>query len=309
MTMDARHTATATSKDREQMLAHLFNGRVTADTTLTMFPAPANTLRDFYQVVKTKLPTATTTAVIGGLGKHYDLETAFADAATPPFRSELKVTSGNPSPLEVLEWRPWIDTVQFLQGQVKSKIGQEFLGDCGQPMLRAWFSTHIEPFSISEEFSAIAPKACAMTFAGYEKAMSTIGMKGTQEPAAIAFITALRANPQLQAALQAQWLAFETKWFSEHTLNHDGLLKVVKDIIEVKNAWICVSKKGVNWIDGLKVSGLRFEGARPKPKGGMSFHYTLTLTKGGLTKEVPMECKFHWKNGGQAVQNLNFMLL
>jgi hypothetical protein len=119
----------------------------------------------------------------------------------------------------------------------------------------------------------------------------------------------LRSNAEAHEALHKEWLAFETEWLSTHTMNHEPLLEVVKEIIEAKDAWICISKKGPQWIDGLKVVGLRFEGARPKPKGGMSFHYTLTLMRATLTKEVPMECKFHWKNGGQAVQNLNFMLL
>ena len=291
--MDARHIASATTKVRETAMAALFNG---SETPLTMFPCPANTLRDFYSTVKAKLPTATNTAVIGGLGKHYDLETS---TASGPFRCELKVTSGNPSALDVLEWQPWRDTVQFLQGQLKSKIGQRFLGDCGDPMLRAWFKNHVEPFASQG----------AMTYAGYEKAMSTIGMKGKQEAAAVAFINLLRSNSEAHEALHKQWLIFEAEWLSTHTMNHDGLLEVAKEIIEAKHAWICTSKKGPLWIDGLKVAGLRFEGARNKPKGGMSFHYTLTLTRGDQTKEVPMECKFHWKNGGQAVQNLNFMLL
>lgn len=299
--MDARHIATATSKVRETMMATIFNGGLTAETPLSMFPAPAETLRSFYDVVQAKMPTKGQTKVIGGLGKHYDLETT-----TPagPFRTELKVTSGNPSSLQVLEWRPWIDTVQFLQGQLKSKIGQRFLGECGDMMLRAWFTTHVEPFARAE-----VPAASTMTYAGYEKAMSTIKMVGRQEAAAVAFITALRENSALQEALQAKWLAFEVEWFSEHAMNHEGLLEVVKEIIESKDAWVCVSKKGVNWIDGLKVKRMQFDGCLQKPRGGMSFHYTLSLSKGSATKIVPMECKFHWKNGGQAVQNLNFMLL
>ena len=294
--MDARHTASATTKVRENAVANLFND---AEADLAAFPCSADTLRDFGSVIKTKLPTASKTVVIGGLGKHYDLETT---TASGPFRCELKVTSGNPSSLEVLEWRPWQDTVQFLQGQLKSKVGQRFLGDCGDPMLRAWYTNHVEPFV---EFNFLAK----MTYAGYEKAMSTIGMKGKQEEAAVVFIKMLRSNAVAHESLHEEWLAFETEWLSTHTMNHIALLEVVKEIIEAKDAWICISKKGPQWIDGLKVVALRFEGARPKPKGGMSFHYTLTLTRGDQTKEVPMECKFHWKNGGQAVQNLNFMLL
>jgi hypothetical protein len=170
-------------------------------------------------------------------------------------------------------------------------------------MVRAWFDEHVKPFSAS------VAAAADMTYAGYERAMSTIGMKGRQEPAAVAFINALRANEVLQKSLQEKWLAFETSWFSSHTMDHAALKEVVKEILEAKDAWICVSKTGPQLIGGLKVVDLRFNAARPKPKGGMSFHYNLTLTRDGETKEVPMECKFHWKNGGQAVQNLNFMLL
>jgi len=241
------------------------------------------------------------TKVIGGLGKHYDLETPISETATK--KSELKVTQGTPSPLEILSWRPWQDTVQFLQGQLKSKIGKRFLGDCGDPMLRAWFDQHVKPFSDK------VPSSAGMTYVGYEKAMSTIGMKGKQEAAAVAFIGALRSDEALQKELQARWLNFEVEWFTSHTMDHLGLKEVVKEILEVKDFWICVSKTGIELIDGLKVQNLVFSGARAKPRGGMSFHYILTLQRGSETKEVPMECKFHWKNGGQAIQNLNFMLL
>ena len=291
--MDARRIATVTTKVRESLMAALLNG--TAETAaLAAFPCPAATLNAFPAIFKQKYPSATSSKVIGGLGKHYDLETA--NGATP-LHTELKVTMGNPSRLEELSWRPWQDTVQFLQGQVKSKIGKRFLGDCGEPMVRAWFETHIQPAYPT------------MTFSGYEKAMSTIGMKGKQEAAAVAFINSLRADETLQKEFHEKWLTFETTWLTEHQMDHAALKEVVKEIIEAKDAWICVSKTAVNLIGGLKVADLKYVGAKPKPRGGMSFHYTIVLTRGDETKEAPMECKFHWKNGGQAVQNLNFMLL
>jgi hypothetical protein len=219
-------------------MANLFNA---ADADLTVFPCSADTLREFSSVIKAKLPTVSKTAVIGGLGKHYDLETT---TASGPFRCELKVTSGNPSSLDILQWRPWQDTVQFLQGQLKSKVGQRFLGDCGDPMVRAWFTTRIEPFVASNILAK-------MTYAGYEKAMSTIGMKGKQEEAARVFINMLRSNSEAHETLHNEWLAFETEWLTTHTMNHAALLEVVKEIIEAKDAWICVSKKGPQWIDGL----------------------------------------------------------
>ena len=297
--MDARRIASATTKIRESHMAHILNGMV-GPLALSVFPCPAATLEVFPDIFRRKYPDAGETRVIGGLGKHYDLETA---TTTAFIHTELKVTNGNPIPLEQLSWRPWLDAVQFLQGQLKSKLGKRFLGDCGDLMVRSWFEQQVKPFSAS------VPAAVDMTYIGYEKAMSTIGMKGKQEPAAVAFINALRTDELLQKSLQEKWLTFETTWFSSHTMDHEALKEVVKEILEVKDAWICVSKTGPQLIGGLKVVDLRFFGTRLKPKGGMSFHYILTLTRDGETKEVPMECKFHWKNGGQAVQNLNFMLL
>jgi hypothetical protein len=297
--MDARHTASSTTKNRENLMARILNDTV-ADQPLSPFPCPAEALHGFNALFKEKYPGAGQAIVIGGLGKHYDLEIIYGDGK---LHSELKVTSGKPSPLNELSWRPWKDTVQFLQGQIKSKIGKRFLGDCGDLMLRAWFEQHVKPFSSS------VPSVTYMTYSGYEKAMSTIGMKGKQEAAALAFINTLRENDELQESLHKKWLSFENEWFSTHSLDHAALKEVVKDIIEAKDVWICVSKIGPQLIGGLKVVDLRFSEARPKPKGGMSFHYVLTLSRDGVEKEVPMECKFHWKNGGQAIQNLNFMIV
>ena len=298
--MDARRDASATTKVRERLLVDLFNGQIKANTDLSAYPCP-QAFREFTGIIQTKVPSKNGAKLAGGLGKHYDL-TVHSDSESMK-KGELKVTSGNPSPLDILTWCPWKDTVQFLQAQVKAKIAKKFLGDCGEPMLVAWFEQVVKPFSSK------VPAASTMTCAGYLKAMSTIGMKGKQEDSAKAFITALRTDEALHKELHKAWLTFESQWFSSHTMNHEGLLTVLKDVLEVKDFWICASKTQVLWIDGFKVLGLNFVGAKPKPKGGHSFHYTMTLQRGAETKEVPLECKFHWKNGGQAVQNLNVMLL
>lgn len=299
VTMDARRIASATTKVRERLLVALFNGQIQADTDLSSYPC-AQAFREFTSTIQAKVPKGGA-RLAGGLGKHYDL-TVHSDSE-PMKKGELKVTAGNPSSLDILNWCPWKDTVQFLQAQVKAKIAKKFLGDCGEPMLVAWFEQFIKPFSSK------VPSASGMTCAGYLKAMSTIGMKGKQEEPAKAFITALRSNSDLQKELHLAWLAFESQWFTTNTMNHEGLLTVLKDVLEVKDFWICASKTQVLWIDGFKVLGLNYVGAKPKPRGGHSFHYSMTLQRGTETKEVPLECKFHWKNGGQAVQNLNVMLL
>lgn len=298
--MDARHNASATSKVRETMMSNLFNGSVSLETPLTMFPCPPVALMKLRETFLEKVPEQRGTKVIGGLGKHYDLETL---TAGKPVHCELKVTSGKATPLEELMWRPWKDTVQFLQGQLKSKIGKRFLGDCGDAMMASWFQDVVKPFSAS------IPGCASITLAGYEKALFTIGMKGKQEEAAKNFILALRSDEDLQSELQTRWLTFESTWFSTHSMDHEALKEVVKEIIESKDVWLCISKTHANWIDGLKVVQLDFVGPKAKPRGGMSFHYLLTLQRGLESKQVPMELKFHWKNGGQAVQNLNFMIL
>ena len=292
--MDARHIAGATSKLREAAMAAILNGTMaTSAQTPHLFPCAPEPLVALRTAFIAKVPGAT--RVAGGMSKHYDLITGHVC-------TELKVSSGNSSSLEELMWRPWKDTVQFLQGQINSKLAKRFLGDCGEPMLRAWFTR-------VHELAQTIPSASAITFEGYNKAMASIGMKGKQEAAAVAFITALRNQPALKDQLHAKWLEFEILWFSANCMSHSDLRELVKEIIEAKHYWICVSKTGAQLIEGLKVVDLFYEGPRPKPHGGASFHYTLVLQRGGETRTVPMECKFHWKNGGQAVQNLNFMLL
>lgn len=295
--MDTRSPKITTS--RENAIVCLLNGNATPEQ-LALFPCPPDVLLKFAEDFKKKYPTAGSSKRIGGMGRHHDLQTLISAVAY--LRQELKVTNNNHSPLNSIEWKPWLDTVQFLQGQIKSRLVKSFIGECGDLMLRAWFDTNIKPFSTK------IPGTQGITFEGYCKAMSTIGMKGKQEPTAVAFINALRSNKELQSALHRQWLAFEVEWFTTHTLDHDSFMKVIKQIIEEKDAWICVSKNAINHIDGLKVTSLRYLSAKEKPHGGMTFHYILTLSRNGETKDVPIECKFHWKNGGQAVQNLNIMV-
>jgi hypothetical protein len=293
--MGERRIASSLTKIREMRMVSLFNGHQLTDEELGVFPCPPSLLREFTKVIDSKGLLGKNATHVGGMGKHYDMESLEK-------RAEQKVTKKVASPIETLTWRPWKDTVQFLQGQYKAKIAV-FLGECGDPMMRHWFEQVVKPFS------ANISTASGMTCDGYLKAMSTIGMKGKQEAAAKAFIIALRCDSSLQQNLHQKWLEFEAQWLSTHTLDHVKLETLVKQVIEIKDFWICVSKNQVNWIDGLKVVKLDYVGTKPKRDGGMSFHYSLHLQRGEQTKQVPMECKFHWKNGGQAVQNLNFMLL
>jgi hypothetical protein len=299
--VDLRHTATATNKAREEALVALINGSLTSNERLTVFPCSPDILHTLRNTFLQKVPTHKQTKRKGAMGDHYDLD---SDIGSTNIHSELKVTRTKPSPFDVLNWRPWKDSVEFLQGQLKAESAKRFLGDCGERMLEEWYKTVVKPFSQN------VPVATGMTYNGYVNAMWDFTMKKKGiEPAAKAFIKALRDDDTLESELHKKWITFEETWFPTHTLNHEKLYERVKEIIEAKDYWICISKTQAHLIDKLEVVKLDYNGHRPKPQGGVSFHYILTLRRGEETKEVPMEFKFHWKNGGQAVQNLNFMLL
>jgi hypothetical protein len=299
--IDERHIASAVCNSREHVMCHLLNNTDISDEILaTIFPCAPSIVREFRTTVLQRCDGFQRAVRAGGLATHYDLELL---TPTRNIRAELKVTKKKSSAADVLRWTPWVDTVQFLQGQITSQIGRRFLGDCGEPMIQAWFHDVVKPFSVNVEGAA------EMTAAGYQKAMMSMNLDGKHEEAARVFISALRAQPSLQKQLQSLWLDFEVRWFSTHRLDDAGLEEVVRNIIETKDAWICVAKNQIQWVDGIRVLRLESLGPTPKKMGGMLFRYHLVVQSGIETKTVPMECKFHWKNGGQAVQNLNFLLL
>ena len=106
-------------------------------------------------------------------------------------------------------------------------------------------------------------------------------------------------------------MLFEETYLEKNPLDHKALELYIKDRIEQKDNWICINKAGAHWIEGFNVKGLKYNGTVAKPKGGKMFSYTLSLQKksGTEVKDVPILFKLHWKNGGQAVQNLNFLLV
>jgi hypothetical protein len=136
-------------------------------------------------------------------------------------------------------------------------------------------------------------------------------MKGSQEKASVDLIERLRADSSFQKELQAKWLRFEEKWISTHTMNHAEFESVIREIIEEKDWWVCISKTQIAWVRGFNVKKVTYSGADNKREGGMLYKYIMTLENKDTkeVKDVPIVLKFHWKNGGQAVQNLNIMVL
>lgn len=299
---DGRHIAGAIATQREKEMVRIMNHNVD-DILSSIFPCSLVILHAFRTTIMEKCPGFRKAIPIGGQNKHHDIE---IHTDTKIIRVELKVkgeTKGNGSSTDILKWSPWIDTVQFAQGQITSGNGSRFLQECGEPMIHAWFH------SVVLAFSSKVPEATGMTLAGYQKAMMGMNLSGKQEDAAKAFITALRAQESLRGELSKLWLQFEEQWLPSHELNHAELENVIREILESKDVWICASRNKIEWVEGLKVIGLAYTGVGPKEKGGMLFTYNLTIQSGNETKIVPIKCKFYWKNGGQGAQNINFLLL
>ena len=272
----------ALSVSREKALVNYINNNIQPPKGL--FPCADMT------AVREQCPYTLPVHHVGGLGNHYDM--AFSNSATVETKITQKKT---PSTLSVIRRIPWKDTVQFLQGQVKSEMASAFLGECGKPMLRAWWETIGDPEILFED---------------YMKAMYDISRKYSKvNPAAAAWVERLRASKEEQKRVQKEWLAFETNWFSTNTPSIEGLTRVVDTVLREKNWWLCISSKYAVWIPGPTLVSLVFDRVKQKSKGGSTFLYSMTLNQDDENYTIPLELKFHWKNGGQGVQNLNFMLL
>jgi hypothetical protein len=294
MASNMKVSATKDSTIRETTLVRLFNGEELNDEEYGYFSCK----REALLALKTKVSGEA--KVIGGLNKHYDFTVG-------DIRGELKHSVSSKTGADALQWRPWQDGVQFLQGQTKSKEALLFMGECGPALWSAWYEQEIKPFAAAE-----VPTYMEMTADSYFKVAS--GMKVTEKQASTPagkFILALRSDKVMAERLRLRWLAFEERWMPEHLLNHSALDARIRKIIEEKDVWVAINKSGAHWIEGFNVLTLTYDGCFPKAEGGRVFKYRILLRKksGGETKEVPISFKLYWKNGGQAVQNLNFMII
>ena len=301
MASSMKMSATKDSSNREASLVRLFNGAELTDEEYGYFSCPREALNALRANANSSFSDSVARAkVIGGLNKHYDFMVG-------DVRGELKHSATKTTGAAALQWQPWLDGVQFLQGQTKSKEALNFMGDCGPALWSAWYEQEVAPFA-----SAEVPAAEGMTADSYFKVAS--GMSVTEKQAATPagkFILTLRLDKAMAERLRLRWLAFEERWMPEHLLNHAALETRIRHIIEEKDVWVAINKSGAHWIEGFRVLSLGYDGCVPKAEGGRVFKYHINLQKksGGEIRSVPIVFKLYWKNGGQAVQNLNFMII
>jgi hypothetical protein len=286
--------ATKLTDSREILLPRVLNGE--EGLTLDSFACAPEALTN----LRTALGPVRDCKKVGGMGKHYD-GTFERVSDGRLVRYELKHCEKKISP-EHLTWCPWEGAVQFVQSQYKSKEAKKFLDADG--LYSAWFTDHVGPFLTRHGLPAL-------TLADYQKASSSMDAHKKGTTGAAGFLRLLRATPALQAELQAEWLRFEETWMPAHLLDHEAFFKFIKAVLEEKDVWIAINKSGAFAIEGFLVTGLRYEGVKAKPHGGVVFEYTMKLQKksGGEERESRIQFKFTWKNGGQAIQNLNFLVV
>ena len=309
---DKRTIANTLNEDREALMLSVLTGKAVDATALNAaFPAGASKLANLYTLLRTKLGEDITIERKGGLGAHWDF-TATTSAGVS-HRIELKCSDKKLSKKELaaLPTQPWLIAVQFLQGQLKSAVGRRFLADCGDMMMSMWFSERITEFC--KTHAASLPASCAtMTEAEYITAMYDINAKTkAQKTPGYAFINTLRDNKDLATAIKTEWKSFQDTYLSTHQPKAEDILAVVKEIIEVKDWWICTTKSDVFLIQGLAVETVSFKESKFL-KDTRILMYEMTVRSKGAALDtavkVPLELRFHWKNGGQGVQNINFLL-
>lgn len=298
--VDGRSLNGVRNQKREALLASFYSGVELTEVEKTYFPCSYSDLlltRDF-------IPAGTVVSLAGGLSAHYDLLLTLSNGKK--IRVELKCSENGKKPREELEWQPWKEGVQFAQGQTKSSKGMKFLPGYGQDLYDAFFADEVKNFLL-EYYPALVEMtsenyfACASSMTIPKKEASSLGAK---------LIASLRDNKPNQLVLQKKWLLFESKWLASKPVNIVEIETLLREAIEEKDMWLVINKKGAHWFHGFTLTSMRADGVHPKSRGGSLLRFSIQLKQKttDIVKDVSIEVKLHWKNGGQAVQNLNYLI-
>jgi hypothetical protein len=308
--IDERTIAGTLNEKREAIICNILNNIPVSDAHISeSFTTPPDKIRTLTAIATTRFGPGTTFTRKGGLNAHYDF--IALDSFGIEHRIELKYSKDPLSAKEIatLPSRPWSIAVQFLQGQLQSKLGNELLGCCGNPMMSKWFNDVINPFIIKH--CSILPDICQeITENDYMKAMYDINAKNKgDKTAGYAFINSIRDNNDLSAQLKTSWKNFQNRYLRAFKPDTENIFTVAKEIIDIKDWWICITKDDARLIEGLTVNDVTFKESKLlRDSRVLLYEMTVTTKSGSETTTVLLELRFHWKNGGQGVQNINFLL-
>jgi hypothetical protein len=276
-TRDRRRVATSLNASRERTLLDVFHGAQVSDTVLTdKFSAPPASIRGVAHALSEKYPGFRAIKRKGGLSNGHDY--VFHHDGRE-MKVELKTSASRPRIDPTLA--PWSPGVQFCQGQIAHKGFQAALRDLGEPLLRA-FHTYL-----------VERQALTLSYEDYNHMVYNIKQKPKE----------LRRQASV---LTRAWDEFSDAYLSSHAPSLEEMRSLITAAIEQKDLWVVITPAGCVYVPALRVVDLTNGRISRKTKRYV-VEYDLRL-KGTTEYTVPIEFRIHWKNGGQGVQNPNFMI-
>lgn len=290
---------TENNSNREKSLVNFLNGGSLTDDERLLYPCSDADL----VALKMSILPGSKVVHVGGRKFHHDMKIVGTNGEIQ--RVELKKSDTNIK-YEDLIWRPWEGACQFMQGQPKGDNFKSFMLEFTDEMWKQWFTDSIIPF-VDES----VPEAKGILYEDYY-AIAT--MAGTGIPTskkntkAALFFQLVLNDKSLLESLKQKWSVFLNAWLPSHKPNLAGLLIATKNIIEEKDIWLTINKKGAYWIEGFNVKGLNFKDCVFKQKCYV-YQYDLMLQKksGGDFKSIPVEMRIRLRNK-EGLANLSFDL-
>lgn len=279
---DERRRATALSKKRESTLGRILRAEhVESSAIFSDLHVSPNEVYALVSRLRTLYPKSIHAVEHGGLGTPYDY-TWEHEGRT--LGVELK-SSKSPCRYEAAVTRPWLPSVQFLQGQLTNPRFQAMLGSLGTPLLNAWYDyiRHLVGDVSREDYIA---------------AVGKIGDKGPVQ-------TLLRSR---KSALASAWDVFSIQYLPTHLPDLASLTEIVTTTFLAKDVWIVFTPTSCLYVEELRCEKISFVAVGVKKKR-VTAEYVLELCSKTIGRyTAPMSFRIHWKNGGQGVLNPNFML-
>jgi hypothetical protein len=309
--IDERTIAWATNDARELSIYRLLKGEAIDSGALNTIPCGAAAITNLIKNMSLRYPQLSSTIKqVGGMNsKDYIFE-----HNNMPQNIELKTANKKLSKaaLTKLQQTPWIFSCEFLQGQLKNKEFQTFLGPYKESIIiKQYFEKVIQPFM--DKYKIEGP----IDWENYVKVIYTLGSEQRTKMLAdtrIALgarnlIKFLQEDKAAQTYIVTAWKTFCNTFMEAHRPDDTEFEAMVKKRLAQKHIWIVITTGYAQEIEGPQCISLTFD----KVKSGTTtsvLQYILELKKPSEENsyKVAMEFRIHWKNMGQGVGNPNFML-
>ena len=294
--------ATEICSTRETAIVHYINGHKDLEEIASLFPCPPSKLSDLkYQIVS--IDGFIKCQKAGGLGKNYDMEIVTQDGV-----KQVEIKCSN-MPQSDVSKQPWKGGVQILQGQIMAALTKGFLDS--EKFYKTWFKDYLLPFLKDKikDFSKL-------DYADYRDISCSIDKHTKKKTLACDLINLLRQDSKICTELQKEWFRFEAAQLNFFKPDKQKLLTELNLKIKQKEMWININALTAELITGFEISSIEDLDVLDKPKGGAMYRFKMVINVlggaqdgGAPAYKVTTDMRFNWKNGGQPVQNLNFMIV